>query len=144
MAFSKGPKYQLGLCDVFSLLKLKDEEAQLKCQAVLQHPTGRSGTYMQFKWEGRDVCASGQLKGKCRFSNLLQMEMRSQLDWPASPRDQAAGKEIWQWDLGCRRGGGGGRGGASAAPSPLPTTHQRERTRNPVCTSRVSHTPIEL
>lgn len=34
----------------------KSEEEQLKCQVVLKHPTGRSGTYMQFKLEGRDVC----------------------------------------------------------------------------------------
>lgn len=112
----------------------KSEEEQLKCQVVLKHPTGRSGTYMQFKLEGRDVCASGQLKGKCRFSNLLQMEMSSQLGWRASPRDQAAGKRF----------GSGSRaaGGPALLPSPLPTTHQRERTRNPVCTSRVSNTPI--
>lgn len=76
---------------MFSLLNMKDKEKQLKCQIVLKHPTGRNCTYMQFKLEGKD-CASGQLKGKCWFSNLQQMEMSSLLGWPGSPRDLAAGK----------------------------------------------------
>lgn len=119
----RGPEYQMGPYDVFSLLNLKDEEEQLKCQVVLKYPRGRSGIYMQFKLEGRDVCASGQLKGKCPFSNLLQMEMSSQLDWPASPRDQVEGKRFGSGSRAA--GGGGGRRVEAPAllPSLLPTTH---------------------
>lgn len=94
---------------------------------------------MQFKLEGRAVCAAGQLKGKCGFSNLLQMEMSSQLDWPWSPRDQAEGKRF-----GSGRRAAEEEGVAALFPSLLPTTPQRARTRNPVGTSRVSNTPSVL
>lgn len=118
-----------------SLLNLKDKEKQLKCWILLKHLRGRAGAYMQFKLEGKDI-ASGQLKGKCCFSNLLQMEMSSQLGWPGSPRDQAAGKRF----------GGGKR--ATSGPalflSLLPTTRHRESTRNRVCTVRIQKMPTVL
>lgn len=131
----RGPEYQMGLYDVFSLLNLKDEEEQLKCQVVLKYPRGRSGTYMQFKLEGRDVCASGQLKGKCPFSNLLQMEMSSQLDWPASPRDQVEGKRFGSGSRAASGGGGGGGGGwrhqcCSPLFCPPPTKGQEQEIQS--------------
>lgn len=88
-----GLENQTRLSEVFSVLNLKGQEKQRKCQIVLKHPMVRTGTYMQFKLEGKD-CALGKLKGKGWFSNLLQMEMSSQLGWPGSPRDQAAGKRF--------------------------------------------------